>query len=109
MLEPKKPKHRKQMKGRMSGIATRGATIAFGDYGLKAMECGWITARQIEAARVAISRHVKRGGKLWIRLFPDKPVTRSRARSGTCTDGFRCTRCGPTSTMASPRPARPTG
>ena len=81
MLEPKKPKHRKQMKGRMSGIATRGATIAFGDYGLKAMECGWITARQIEAARVAISRHVKRGGKLWIRLFPDKPVTKKPAET----------------------------
>jgi len=81
MLEPKKPKHRKQMKGRMSGIATRGATIAFGDYGLKALECGWITARQIEAARVAISRHVKRGGKLWIRLFPDKPVTKKPAET----------------------------
>ena len=81
MLEPKKPKHRKQMKGRMSGIATRGATIAFGDYGLKAMECGWITARQIEAARVAITRHVKRGGKLWIRLFPDKPITKKPAET----------------------------
>ncbi len=81
MLEPKKPKHRKMMKGRMSGIATRGATIAFGDYGLKAMECGWITARQIEAARVAITRHVKRGGKLWIRLFPDKPITKKPAET----------------------------
>ena len=81
MLEPKKPKHRKQMKGRMSGIATRGATMAFGDYGLKAMECGWITARQIEAARVAITRHVKRGGKLWIRLFPDKPITKKPAET----------------------------
>lgn len=81
MLEPKKPRHRKQQKGRMSGIATRGATIAFGDYGLKAMECGWITARQIEAARVAITRHVKRGGKLWIRMFPDKPVSKKPAET----------------------------
>ncbi len=81
MLEPKKPRHRKQQKGRMSGIATRGATIAFGDYGLKAMECGWITARQIEAARVAINRHVKRGGKLWIRMFPDKPVSKKPAET----------------------------
>jgi large subunit ribosomal protein L16 len=75
MLMPKRVKHRKQQRGRMSGQATRGATIAFGEYGLKAMEPQWLTNRQIEAARVAITRHVKRAGKLWIRVFPDKPVT----------------------------------
>jgi large subunit ribosomal protein L16 len=75
MLMPKRVKHRKQQRGRMSGQATRGATIAFGEYGLKAMEPQWITNRQIEAARVAITRHIKRVGKLWIRVFPDKPVT----------------------------------
>jgi large subunit ribosomal protein L16 len=75
MLMPKRVKHRKQQRGRMSGQATRGATIAFGAYGLKAMEPQWITNRQIEAARVAITRHIKRQGKLWIRIFPDKPVT----------------------------------
>jgi len=74
-------KYRKQQRGRMSGIATRGATIAFGEYGLKALEPAWITDRQIEAARVAITRHVKRGGKLWIRIFPDKPVTRKPQES----------------------------
>ena len=75
MLMPKRVKHRKQQRGRMAGQATRGATIAFGEYGLKAMEPQWITNRQIEAARVAITRHIKRAGKLWIRVFPDKPVT----------------------------------
>jgi large subunit ribosomal protein L16 len=75
MLMPKRVKHRKQQRGRMSGKATRGATIAFGEYGLKAMEPQWLTNRQIEAARVAITRHIKRAGKLWIRVFPDKPVT----------------------------------
>jgi large subunit ribosomal protein L16 len=75
MLMPKRVKHRKQQRGRMSGQATRGATIAFGEYGLKAMEPQWLTNRQIEAARVAITRHIKRAGKLWIRVFPDKPVT----------------------------------
>ena len=75
MLMPKRVKHRKQQRGRMSGQATRGAEIAFGEYGLKAMEPQWITNRQIEAARVAITRHIKRAGKLWIRVFPDKPVT----------------------------------
>lgn len=75
MLMPKRVKHRKQQRGRMGGQATRGATIAFGAYGLKAMEPQWITNRQIEAARVAITRHIKRQGKLWIRIFPDKPVT----------------------------------
>jgi large subunit ribosomal protein L16 len=75
MLMPKRVKHRKQQRGRMGGQATRGSSIAFGEYGLKAMEPQWITNRQIEAARVAITRHMKRAGKLWIRIFPDKPVT----------------------------------
>jgi large subunit ribosomal protein L16 len=75
MLMPKRVKHRKQQRGRMSGQANRGSTIAFGEYGLKAMEPHWVTNRQIEAARVAITRHIKRQGKLWIRIFPDKPVT----------------------------------
>ena len=75
MLMPKRVKHRKQQRGRMSGQSTRGATIAFGEYGLKAMEPQWLTNRQIEAARVAITRHIKRAGKLWIRVFADKPVT----------------------------------
>jgi large subunit ribosomal protein L16 len=81
MLMPRKVKYRKQQRGRMSGIATRGATVAFGEYGLKALEPAWITDRQIEAARVASTRHVKRGGKLWIRIFPDKPVTRKPQES----------------------------
>ncbi|HHQ48676.1 MAG TPA: 50S ribosomal protein L16 [Acidobacteria bacterium] len=76
MLMPKKVKYRKQQRGRRRGVALRGSTISFGDYALQAMEVGWITARQIEAARVAMTRHVKRGGKIWIRIFPDKPVTK---------------------------------
>jgi large subunit ribosomal protein L16 len=76
MLMPKKVKFRKQQRGRMRGTATRGNTVAFGDYGLQALEPGWITARQIEAARIAMTRYVKRGGKIWIRIFPDKPVTK---------------------------------
>jgi large subunit ribosomal protein L16 len=75
MLQPKRVKHRKQQRGRMGGQATKGSTISFGQYALKAMEPHWITNRQIEAARVAITRHIKRTGKLWIRIFPDKPVT----------------------------------
>jgi large subunit ribosomal protein L16 len=75
MLMPKKTKWRKQQRGRRRGKATRGASLSYGTYGLKALEAAWITSRQIEAARVAITRHVKRGGKLWIRIFPDKPVT----------------------------------
>ena len=75
MLMPKRVKRRKQQRGRMRGAAHRGSTIAFGEYGLKAMEPHWITNRQIESARVAITRHIKRTGKLWIRIFPDKPVT----------------------------------
>ena len=81
MLMPKKVKYRKQQRGRMRGKAWRGSTVAFGDYGLKAMECGWITDRQIEAARVAMTRSIKRGGKVWIRLFPDKPITKKPAET----------------------------
>jgi large subunit ribosomal protein L16 len=81
MLMPKKVKYRKQQRGRMAGKAWRGSTLAFGDYGLKAMECGWITDRQIEAARVAMTRSIKRGGKVWIRLFPDKPITKKPAET----------------------------
>jgi len=81
MLMPKKVKFRKQQRGRRAGLATRGAELSFGDYGLQAMETGWITARQIEAARIAMTRHVKRGGKIWIRLFPDKPITKKPAET----------------------------
>jgi large subunit ribosomal protein L16 len=76
MLMPKKVKFRKQQRGRRSGMAKGGSYIAFGDYALQALEAGWVTARQIEAARIAISRSVKRGGKVWIRIFPDKPITK---------------------------------
>src|SRR5690242_2747262 len=76
MLQPKKTKHRKTQKGRMKGNAQRGATIAFGSFGLKALEPQWITDRQIEASRVALTRHMKREGNVWIRIFPDKPVTK---------------------------------
>ena len=76
MLSPKKVKFRKQQRGRMRGIARRGSTLNFGEFGLQAVECGYISARQIEAARIASTRHVKRGGKLWIRVFFDKPVTK---------------------------------
>ncbi|MCF6289732.1 MAG: 50S ribosomal protein L16 [Desulfobacterales bacterium] len=81
MLSPKKVKHRKQMKGRMRGAAYRGSTISFGDYALKAVECGYMTAQQIEAARIAINRKVKRGGQMWIRVFPDKPLTKKPAET----------------------------
>jgi len=81
MLAPKRVKFRKQQKGRTRGFARRGATVAFGDYGLQALEPGWITNRQIEAARVALTRHIKRGGKVWIRIFPDKPVTKKPAET----------------------------
>ena len=81
MLMPKKVKYRKVQRGRMTGKAWRGSTLAFGDYGLKALECGWITDRQIEAARVAMTRSIKRGGKVWIRLFPDKPITKKPAET----------------------------
>lgn len=78
---PKRMKYRKQQRGRMAGKATRGATVAFGEYGLKAMEAAWVSGKQIEAARVAITRAVKRGGKLWIRVFPDKPITKKPAET----------------------------
>ena len=81
MLMPKKVKHRKQMRGRMRGKATRGSEISFGEYGLKSLEPAWITDRQIEAARIAMTRHIKRGGKIWIRMFPDKPVTKKPAKT----------------------------
>jgi large subunit ribosomal protein L16 len=81
MLQPKRTKYRKQQKGRLKGKATRGNRISFGDYGLQALEPGWITNRQIEAARVAMTRHIKRGGKVWIRIFPDKPLTQKPAET----------------------------
>jgi large subunit ribosomal protein L16 len=81
MLMPKKVKYRKQQRGRMCGKAWRGSDISFGEFGLKAMTCGWITDRQIEAARIAMTRSIKRGGKVWIRLFPDKPITKKPAET----------------------------
>lgn len=81
MLSPKKVKYRKMQKGNLKGIAQRGSDVSFGDYGLQVMESGWITARQIEAARMAITRHVKRAGKLWIRFFPDKPISKKPAET----------------------------
>ena len=81
MLAPKRVKFRKQMKGRTKGMAQRGNRVSFGDFGLQAIEPGWITNRQIEAARVAMTRHIKRGGKVWIRIFPDKPVTKKPAET----------------------------
>jgi large subunit ribosomal protein L16 len=81
MLSPKRVKFRKMFKGRTRGLAQRGSTVAFGTYGLQALEPGWITNRQIEAARVALTRHIKRGGKVWIRIFPDKPITKKPAET----------------------------
>jgi len=81
MLMPKRVKYRKLQRGRRPGTATRGSIISFGDYGLQAEECGWITARQIEAARIAITRHVRRGGKIWIRIFPHKSITKKPAET----------------------------
>jgi large subunit ribosomal protein L16 len=81
MLSPKRVKFRKQHKGRRGGTAYRGASLAFGDYGLKAMDRGWLTARQLEAARIALTRHIKRGGRVWIRVFPDKPLTKKPAET----------------------------
>jgi large subunit ribosomal protein L16 len=81
MLMPRKVKHRKQQRGRLTGSAKGGTTVSFGDYGLQALEPGWITARQIEAARIAMTRHIKRGGKVWIRVFPDKPITQKPAET----------------------------
>ncbi len=95
MLMPNKVKHRKVQKGRVKGVATRGAELAFGDFGLKALDHCWLTNRQIEAARIAMTRHVKRGGKIWIRVFPDRPTTskpaETRMGSGKgAPDGWVC-------------------
>jgi len=89
MLQPARTKHRKMQKGRNPGLAYRGSTLAFGEYGLMTLQPGWITSRQIEAARIAISRKIKRGGKIWIRVFPDKPITKKPAetRQGTGKGG----------------------
>ena len=81
MLMPRKVKHRKQQRGRMTGISKGGNALAFGEYGIQALEPGWISARQIEAARIAMTRHIKRGGKVWINIFPDKPVTKKPAET----------------------------
>ena len=81
MLSPKRVKFRKMFKGRTKGLATRGSEVSFGTYGLQALEPGWVTNRQIEAARVALTRHIKRGGKVWIRIFPDKPITKKPAET----------------------------
>ena len=81
MLSPKKIRYRKCQKGRRRGTAYRGATLAFGDYGLQATDRGWMTARQLEAARVALTRHIKRGGRVWIRVFPDKPLSKKPAET----------------------------
>jgi large subunit ribosomal protein L16 len=81
MLMPKKVKYRKQMKGRMTGTPTRGVSLAFGEFGLQATECGWLDSRQIEAGRIAMTRYIKRGGKIWIRIFPDKPLTSKPAET----------------------------
>ena len=79
MLMPRKVKHRKQQRGRMSGMTKGGETINFGDFGIQALEPAWLTARQIEAARIAMTRHIKRAGKIWVRVFPDKPITKKPA------------------------------
>ncbi len=81
MLMPKKTKYRKQQKGKMRGVASRGSTLNFGDFGLQAAECGWLTSRQIEAARIAMTRFIKRTGRIWIRIFPDKPITKKPAET----------------------------
>jgi large subunit ribosomal protein L16 len=81
MLMPRKVRHRKQHRGRMTGTTKGGSTVTFGQYGIQALEPGWITARQIEAARIAMTRHIKRGGKVWINVFPDKPVTQKPAET----------------------------
>lgn len=81
MLIPKRVKHRKQHRGRMAGKATKGNFVAYGEYGLQATECGWITSRQIEAARIAMTRYMKRGGKVWIKIFPHKPITEKPAET----------------------------
>lgn len=81
MLAPKRVRHRKVQKGRMAGLSYRGSEVSFGDFGLQATSCGFVTARQIEAARIAMTRHIKRGGKVWIRVFPDKPLSKKPAET----------------------------
>jgi len=81
MLMPKKIKFRKHQRGKRRGLAQRGSTLSFGNYGLQVLECGWVSTRQIEAARIAMTRYIKRGGQIWIRLFPDKPVTKKPAET----------------------------
>jgi large subunit ribosomal protein L16 len=85
MLSPKRVKYRKQQKGRIKGLAHRGSEVSFGQFGIQAVQAGWLTSRQIEAGRVALTRHIKRGGKVWIRIFPDKPITKKplETRMGT--------------------------
>ena len=90
MLQPKRTKFRKMQKGRVKGLATRGHSIAFGSFALKSMEAGWITARQLEAARVAVTRAMKREGQVWIRIFPDKPITRKPAEVRMGKASRRC-------------------
>lgn len=80
-LMPKRVKYRKAQRGKRRGVASKGSTVSFGEYGLKALGCGWLTDTQLEAARVALTRHVKRGGKIWVRVFPDKPVTKKPAET----------------------------
>ena len=129
MLMPKRVQHRKQMRGRRRGYAKGGTTVAFGEYGLKAMERGWITNRQIEAARVAMTRKIKRGGKVWINIFPDKPITaeagrdphglgqgqpgglggRGQARPRHVRAGRRRPRTSPRTRCASPATSCPSG
>lgn len=81
MLAPKRVRHRKVQKGRMKGLSYRGSEVSFGDFGLQATSCGYVTSRQIEAARIAMTRHIKRGGKVWIRIFPDKPISKKPAET----------------------------
>ena len=97
MLSPKRVKFRKMFKGRMKGLSTRGSTVAFGAYGLQALEPGWVSNRQIEAARVALTRHIKRGGKVWIRIFPDKVVTSKPAETRVSMATLRPRRAVPAS------------
>ena len=94
-LMPKRTKHRKMQKGRNRGKATRGNTIAYGEYGLQALEAGWITSNQIEAARVAMTRFIKRGGKVWIKIFPDKPITKKPAETRRPSPAKRPRRSSP--------------
>ena len=100
MLLPKRVKHRKQQRGRMAGTAKGGTSVDFGQFGLKALECGWVNNRQIEAARIAMTRHMKRGGKVWINVFPHKPVTRKAAETAWVAARDRPSRGSPWSSPA---------